>query len=437
MTGWFPEMALTQLGPLITQIAGSAGAATFRRARGSTIVYTATNPTRRQRNLQTETRRLMGQAAKAWLSLSAADRTAWSTAAANCIRFDLLGGKHAMTGLRLYIMTTLLYAGTAITPVLTPPVITGQAAPVEPSTGTDAGDLVLRSLGRDLAANETAIVRVYKEYANSVRHAPRRTHQSLIIPGLTDPGDVDDYSVRLPGGNAHITRTTTINAGNLTTVEGWINLSETTGTGARWIFEADSNKRYLVWYPGDRWRWIENAVTTDLWFSTLRTGWHYFVSLIDDTTHIMRFYFDGVYRGQAIALSQTGLINSFRIGNSAYLGYGFTGRFDEWRVSNILRSEAVILANYNAGVPKRLLVDANTIAKWNFNILSAGLFLDQSPSGFHLTNSDGTLDRGLFNRVLYAAADSRIGANRHVELQIQIHHLAAQSPPPSIRVLDW
>jgi len=430
-------MALVLLGGLAERVMGTIGGSTWRSVGGRTIVSVRRRPMRTMSAGRQTTRVFVARAARAWVALSASARADWETAAARCVRFDRLGNKHAMTGLRLYVAAVVIYAGTTITVTPVVPGGAGKAAPVVVSGGDNADDLVLRSLGRDLTVNETAIVRVYGETRSTARRGNRRLVRVVTVPGLTDPGPVDDYAGDWPGTEAYASYTGSLNTGTSTTVELWHR--NVAGMPARTcvLWNAYAPLRELAWNPTVGYRIYEAASVWNVWNPVMGTAWHYAVVVYDDSTHTATFYWDGVARWSLGGMTGTGLINNWRIGDTQYLNYWYKGQMDELRVSNVQRSAAEILASYNQGVARRLRVDAGTVAKWDFNGLVGGKFLDQSSHGRDLTNTGVVQGRGLFNRVLYLAAESGIGAERNVEVQGQVASTVDGNPAPVRVVLAW
>lgn len=106
-------MAQIKFGGGVTEMSGSIAGNTFARNRYGAYVRARTVPTNPQTAAQVKIRACMAQLKTAWLALSAAQRAAWATYAANVAMTNRLGETIYLSGYNMYCRTNaaLLYQG--------------------------------------------------------------------------------------------------------------------------------------------------------------------------------------------------------------------------------------------------------------------------------------------------------------------------------------
>lgn len=95
-------MALIQLGPLVANIAGSVGGATFQRGAAGVQVHTRAIPSRRSNALLSRRRSTVSANAVGWRNLTAAERTTWSFEAGKQVWTNRFGSPISGKGYWLY-----------------------------------------------------------------------------------------------------------------------------------------------------------------------------------------------------------------------------------------------------------------------------------------------------------------------------------------------
>jgi len=110
--------------PLISQASGSLAGTTFSRNKGGLYMRARATPTNPNSSFQQAVRAIMSQLSNVWSStMTAAQRTAWETYAANTPLVDSLGESRPVTGLNMFCRYNVpaLQSETISTPLLTAP----------------------------------------------------------------------------------------------------------------------------------------------------------------------------------------------------------------------------------------------------------------------------------------------------------------------------
>jgi len=143
-------MALIKLGALVSNISGSIGGTTFARNRGGAYIRNRTVPLNPQSVRQTAVRQLFGQLSNVWsTTLTAAQRTAWETYAANVPLVNALGESRNVSGINMFSRGNALILDTAGTRVDNGPTIFTQGPSFTPTITLDeaADTLTVTDLG--------------------------------------------------------------------------------------------------------------------------------------------------------------------------------------------------------------------------------------------------------------------------------------------------
>ncbi len=107
-------MALIELGPLVSNIAGSIGGATYQRYKNGHIVRTKPNPILRRGEFTNSPRSRMQEAARDWQTLSIPDQGSFRTWANAQVWLDKFGNVTTLAPFNAYIMLNMNAVQTGI-----------------------------------------------------------------------------------------------------------------------------------------------------------------------------------------------------------------------------------------------------------------------------------------------------------------------------------
>jgi hypothetical protein len=116
-------MAKVLYGPTVAQMSGSVGGATFSRNRYGTYIRRRGHPTKVTSSYAEAAKSRLTELSRSWAGLTAGNRLAWGTWAANNPVVDKLGEKQVLSGISAYIRVNAIYMQVIGTTLLVPPTL--------------------------------------------------------------------------------------------------------------------------------------------------------------------------------------------------------------------------------------------------------------------------------------------------------------------------
>jgi hypothetical protein len=378
-------MATARSGSLVEAIRGSVGGVVFKQSKGQTIMAVRTKPTERSTSNQAGARALMRAAAIAWRGETSATKQAWEALAAWMSRAAGTGGWRYANGYACYIANWVAQQGAAAPVQAVPPLNFSLRGRDGLRYVNQGGAVYLDGLSRELLTDERLLMTIMVPVRAGLKNPPKVVRGYLEVPPEIGLGPVLDQCLVLGTPAAAPYRIGTYLATTDWSVEFW--LKPTTATPPVWSMFFSTNNDNSWWGMGS---------STVIWYAgggyitwpgvTLTAGvWHH-LALVQTTggTNV-GFFLDGHLVGVRQTRPPSALNTKFYVGVQSDGSGSFPGSIDEIRVSNFVQSEAQVLATWNAGVPKKLLVESGTIGLYHCDSVVGTVLTDFSGTGRHMT----------------------------------------------------
>jgi hypothetical protein len=430
-------MVVVRPGALISDAAGSVGGVTFQRHGASLMVRARVVPTRQRSAANEISKNLHTTAKVAWGALTEIQRASWRSASRGVVRPNPVGQLRAMSGYGLFVGCYMRQAGN---PTIVAPVLAGAIAasvPVEVRFALDGLDLKCGGFDRDLVTGEQAQLRVM-DLATQSRSRPRYAlHRTVCITSDEGLGGLLECSQLGSGVGSYLRRNGLYYNGVDYTFEWWMRLTGTApsanesplGWGTtehRLNFSATA----IAYYDGANWRTIITAAQQ-------RDVWRYWAFVVSGTTGKADLYRDGAHYGVQVTNVSSQIDTSLTVMDRKGLGFSVRGDIDELRVSKVCRSAPEILANWNGGKGRLMVVDADTRGHYALDTLVAGEAVDDSGNGLNLTAVNFSTAPGAFNRLLYAGNECPWLSTRRVWVDAQTGILGLWTGKALRSYYDW
>jgi hypothetical protein len=432
-------MATARAGPLVSSISGSVGGVTFRQGAGGLQVRARTKPTDKLTPLTSTSRALLARASTAWSGLTLAQRQGWVDFATSITTHNRIGAAHKPNGYRLYVGHYMRQFGRTTITNGTPPTILGSMPPISITTIADATNLYVNGFDRNLATGEHALVRVLREYPRTWASPLYKIYRYRDLDAATHLSAYPSCSLTYPTLTANAQYVGTIYNNPTWSFETWF--YPTTYTGASlWCLMAmnASTRRINVYESGNMTWWNGPPLSRTICAAPALNNWHHFATVFENIPPAkVTFYLDGAFKITLTEVATDPLINTFSVGKDPNAAYPYKGKIDQVKISTIALSAAAILATWNAGVYTPLPLDANTRALWRAPNWISPTWTDLSPNGFNLTTTDVTQIPGPYAQILYAGADSHLGARRRVCCSTRALRTENTRSLATRAIIDW
>jgi len=429
-------MAIFTPGPIINQIAGSIGGATFQRGPGAYMIHAKHGRIQRPSPVINDAQRLHRSAAHAWPLLSAAAQTQWTAIARTTFRPTRFGAPRPMSGRELHTASWLHQIGKTTPTAPSTPTAAGTPAPMTANARAYQSTLYISSLSRPRAADELPVIRVYKPQPPTQKNCRGRILRTLELASTNQLYEKADESVNISAFNSYAVCNSVLTTSSSKTIEFYYNITKPYPGPTCMLMNWANNLAGIMYNTSNFFYLFENPVLIYSAFFVVPSAWCYIAWTWNFTTMQHITYLNGTAGAPHAFTRIEGFPTGFRVGYNNS-GSAATGLFDEIRISNTCRTPAQITATWNAGTLLHLANEADTVAIWNADNVTSATIPDVSGHNKPLTLVAGSMGPGFAAMPAAYTADNPSITERRTFLNCSPNaasNMGAQAKPSST---DW
>lgn len=430
-------MATYKPGAIVDGVAGSIGGTVWRDAGILKTIQGRTKPTEKYSNHFSESKNMTVRAAQSWAALGDTERAQWETVGALIGRGYRWGKRVAMSGYQAYFRSWRLQQGRAAISAPVVPSIAEYPDDLGMVTEDYGVDLWLMGYDRDLGGNETIIHRVMRESSTANMSWKRKIHRYIEVKSGGWLGATVGRSQRYNGASTSATYVGAIDAGAVHTIEMWVKFDEAQTWSLVDLVRIDDTD--IVIHPSYQGKYqIRNGAAYQVVGDPILDGaWHYITHTLVAGAGGLISYKDGLAWGDPLVGTAVGFGTYIRIGYHATLDRWMLGCVDSIRISDVVRTPEEVAANWNDGIGRPFVADANTKALWRFNAVVGDQVEDVSGNGRHLDVVDMADAPGVGSRLVYAGAESAMTSRRGVPIETVCYDTDRLLRCPRDQVVAW